>query len=67
MQEVILDNNDTGRAVYVDNLPIRSLIPETEFEIFIKTMAIEIGKIVSSEKSEQTGENYEQSENLKVA
>ena len=67
MQEVILDNNDTGRLVYVDNLPIRSLIPETEFEIFIKTMAIEIGKIVSSEKSEQTGENYEQSENLKVA
>ena len=67
MQEVILDNNDTGRLVYVDNLPIRSLIPETEFNIFIKTMAIEIGKIVSSEKSEQTGENYEQSENLKVA
>ena len=67
MQEVILDNNDTGRLVYVDSLPIRSLIPETEFEIFIKTMAIEIGKIVSSEKSEQTGENYEQSENLKVA
>ena len=67
MKEVILDNNDTGRAVYVDSLPIRSLIPEAEFEIFIKTMAIEIGKIVSSEKSEQTGENYEQSENLKVA
>ena len=67
MKEVILDNNDTGRAVYVDNLPIRSLIPETEFNIFIKTMAIEIGKIVSSEKSSQTGKNYEQNENLKVA
>ena len=64
MKEVILDNNDTGRAVYVDNLPIRSLIPETEFNIFIKTMAIEIGKIVSSERSEQRGEK---SENLKVA
>ena len=67
MKEITLDNNDTGRLVYVDSLPIRSLIPETEFNIFIKTMAIEIGKIVSSEKSEQTGENYEQSENLKVA
>ena len=64
MKEVILDNNDTGKAVYVDNLPIRSLIPETEFNIFIKIMAIEIGKIVSSEKSEQRGEK---SENLKVA
>ena len=30
-------------------------------------MAIEIGKIVSSEKSSQTGKNYEQNENLKVA
>ena len=67
MKEITLDNNYTGRLVYVDSLPIRSLIPETEFEIFIKTMAIEIGKIVSSEKSEQTGENYEQNEKLKVA
>lgn len=58
MQEVEMKDNQSGYSVFVDDLPIKDLIPKEQIDIFVNAMAIEICEIIKSkQKRRQYYEN----------
>ena len=48
MQEIELRNNNTGYKVFVDNSPIKDLIPKEQIEIFANALVLEIFEILQA-------------------
>ena len=66
MQEVEMKDNKSGYSVFVDDLPIKELIPKEQIDIFVNAMAIEICEIIKSkQKRKQYYENSKRQSSLK--
>ena len=50
MKEIILKENQSERKCYIDDLPIKDLIPKEQIEIFITALAREIEEIIRTKE-----------------
>ena len=50
MKEIILKENQSERKWYIDDLPIKDLIPKEQIEIFITALAREIEEIIRTKE-----------------
>ena len=50
MKEIILKENQSERKCYIDDLPIKDLIPKEQIEIFITALAREIEEIIKTKE-----------------
>lgn len=50
MQEIILKTNKLNKRCFIDDLPIKELIPKEQIEIFVTSLAREINLIAETSK-----------------
>lgn len=50
MQEIILKTNKLNKRCFIDDLPIKELIPKEQIEIFVTSLAREIYLIAETSK-----------------
>ena len=54
MKEITLKDTQCDRKSYIDDLPIKDLIPKEQIEIFLTAIAREIEEIIKTKEKRQT-------------
>lgn len=54
MKEITLKDTQCDKKCYIDDLPIKDLIPKEQIEIFITAIAREIEEIIKTKEKRRT-------------